>query len=119
MTVLQFLWDLLPALLFGFPGQRPGGLVLSLMLAVVAIALGFGLALVVGVLRTARWGIARWGAAAYVEVFRGLPLLLLLLLIHQFIGGRRFGLDFRPLTSALIALTLYTRPIRRRLYGPA
>ncbi|MFQ5343703.1 MAG: ABC transporter permease subunit [Anaerolineae bacterium] len=108
LTTLEFLWRLLPTLLFGFPGQRPGGLVLSVILAALAIGLGFAVALVVGAVRVARWAAARRLAAAYVEVFRGLPLLLLLFLIHQFIGGRRFGLDFSPLTSALISLTLYT-----------
>jgi His/Glu/Gln/Arg/opine family amino acid ABC transporter permease subunit len=98
----------LPALLFGFPGQRPGGLVLSLLLAAAAIGLGFAAALVVGAGRVVHWWVARQLATAYVEIFRGLPLLLLLLLIHQFVGGRRFGFDFSPLTSSLIALTLYT-----------
>ncbi len=108
MTALEFLWRLLPTLLVGFPGQRPGGLVLSVVLAAIAIALGFVVALIIGAMRVAGWRATRWLAAAYVEAFRGLPLLLLLFLIHQFIGGQRFGLDFSPLTSALIALTLYT-----------
>ncbi|MFQ5855001.1 MAG: ABC transporter permease subunit [Anaerolineae bacterium] len=108
MSALDFIRNLLPDLLFGFPGQRPGGLALSVLLATVALGLGFAVALVVGMGRVAPWRAARRVAAAYVEVFRGLPLLLLLLLIHQFVGGRRFGLDFSPLTSALIALTLYT-----------
>ncbi|MBS1251201.1 MAG: putative glutamine ABC transporter permease protein GlnP [Anaerolineales bacterium] len=107
-SVLEFLWKWLPTLLFGFPGDRPGGLTLSVLIAGVAIALGFGLALAVGAGRVAPWRGVRRLAGVYVEIFRGLPLLLLLLLVHQFIGGRRFGLDFSPLTSTLIALTLYT-----------
>jgi His/Glu/Gln/Arg/opine family amino acid ABC transporter permease subunit len=108
MPTIDFLWGLLPDLLFGFAGQRPGGLSLSILLAMAALGLGFAVALVVGVGRVAPWRAGRWAAAAYVAVFRGLPLLLLLFLIHQFVGGRRFGLDFSPFTSALIALTLYT-----------
>jgi polar amino acid transport system permease protein len=108
MSAFDFILSQLPNLLFGFPGQRPGGLTLSVLSAAAAIGLGFAAALVVGSGRAARQGWARWAAAAYVEVFRGLPLLLLLLIVHQFVGGRRFGLDFSPLTSALIALTLYT-----------
>jgi ABC-type amino acid transport system permease subunit len=45
---------------------------------------------------------------AYVEVFRGLPLILLLVLVHQVVGSPRFGLNFSPRTSALISLTLYS-----------
>ena len=50
----------------------------------------------------------RWLCLGYIEVFRGLPLILLLFLIHQGLGGRRFGLDLTPHQSALIALILYT-----------
>jgi len=109
LTSFDFIQSILPNLLFGFPGQRPGGLVLSLVLSALAIGCGFLLALVVGAGRASlSSAVARQAAAVYVGVFRGLPLVLLLLLIHQVIGGRRFGLDFSPLTSTLIALTLYT-----------
>ena len=45
----------------------------------------------------------------YVLVFRGLPLLLLVLLAHQLLSsGRPWGITTTPLRSALIALTLYS-----------
>ncbi|MBI3241198.1 MAG: ABC transporter permease subunit [Chloroflexi bacterium] len=108
MTAFDFILSILPNLLFGFPGQRPGGLVLSLLISALAIGSGFLLALFVGAGRASSVAPARRLTALYVEVLRGLPLVLLLLLIHQVIGGRRFGLDFSPLTSTLAALTLYT-----------
>jgi His/Glu/Gln/Arg/opine family amino acid ABC transporter permease subunit len=108
MPTLDFLISILPNLLFGFPGQRPGGLLLSVLISVVAIGMGFVVALGVGTARTSGSMWMRQAARVYVNVFRGLPLLLLLLLIHQFVGGARFGLDFSPMTSTLIALTLYT-----------
>ena len=49
---LAFLIEKLPVLLFGFPGQRPGGLLLSLILAVLAAAVGFCLAVPVSSGRT-------------------------------------------------------------------
>jgi His/Glu/Gln/Arg/opine family amino acid ABC transporter permease subunit len=107
-STFYFLLSILPNLLFGFPGQRPGGLVLSILISVAAIGAGFVVALCVGTARTSGWGLMQQAARVYVNVFRGLPLLLLLLLIHQFVGGARFGLDFSPMTSTLIALTLYT-----------
>lgn len=103
-----FLWGKLPSLLIGFPGQRPGGLLLSMLLAAAAILLGFFVAVLVSRAGTARWLGLRWLSIAYVEVFRGLPLILLLVLVHQGIGGQRFGLNWSPRTSALVALTLYT-----------
>lgn len=105
---LLFLWEKLPSLLIGFPGQRPGGLLLSILLAAAAILLGFGLAILVSRAGSARWAALRWLSLGYVEVFRGVPLILLLVLVHQGIGGQRFGLNWSPRTSALVTLTLYT-----------
>lgn len=45
---LSFIIEIFPRLLFGFPGQGPGGLLLSILIAVMAITLGFGIALVLG-----------------------------------------------------------------------
>jgi len=105
---LLFLWQNLPNLLIGFPQNRPGGLLLSIWLAVVSLVLGFLIAVGVGSGRANPNKLLRWLCAGYIELFRGLPLILLLFLIHQGIGGRRFGLDLSPYQSALIALTLYT-----------
>jgi general L-amino acid transport system permease protein len=105
---LDFLIRNLPNLLFGFPGQRPGGLTLSLLLAVLAIALGFLLAMVVAVGRASPVRPFRWLARGYVEIFRGIPLILLLLLVYQIIGGSRFGLNLSPRISAVVTLALYS-----------
>lgn len=108
MSILHFLWRVFPSLLFGFPGQRPGGLMMTLLLTMVSVLLGFGVAVLIGNIRSSSNQLLRTAAAVYINVFRGLPLLLLMLLIYQFIGGRRFGLDISPVMSGLIALTLYT-----------
>jgi His/Glu/Gln/Arg/opine family amino acid ABC transporter permease subunit len=96
-------------LLIGFPGYRPGGLMMSIILAMVAIGLGFGIAVLIGTGYESRKRPLRWVCHLYVQIFRGLPLILLLLLVHQLLGyGRRAGLALTPLTSALVALTLYS-----------
>lgn len=105
---LDFLIRNLPNLLFGFPGQRPGGLSLSLFLAVLAIGIGFIIAMVAAVGRESGWWLVRWLARGYVEVFRGIPLILLLLLIYQVIGGQRFGLNLSPRIAAVVTLALYS-----------
>lgn len=105
---LIFLISNLPHLLIGFPGHRPGGLLLSIGLAVVAIGLGFLIALPIGSSSDSALWPVRWLCRLYVELFRGLPLILLLLLIHQVVGSRRFGVDLSPRASAVIALTLYS-----------
>ena len=105
---IDFLISNLTNLLIGFPGQRPGGLLLSILLALFGIGVGFMIGLIVGSGRGSRFSLIRGASRAFIEVFRGLPLILLLVLIHQVIGGRRFGLDISPRTAALISLALYS-----------
>ena len=105
---IDFLISNLTNLLIGFPGQRPGGLLLSILLALIGIGAGFMIGLIVGSGRGSRFSLIRGASRAFIEVFRGLPLILLLVLIHQVIGGRRFGLDISPRTAALISLALYS-----------
>lgn len=106
---IAFLSDNLPNLLIGFPGQRPGGLLMSVILAIVAVNLGLLIAVAIGQGYGSQRRPLRWLCHLYVQVFRGLPLILLLLLVHQLLGyARRRGLNLTAQTSALIALTLYS-----------
>jgi general L-amino acid transport system permease protein len=105
---LNFLLDILPNLLIGFPGHRPGGMLMSLILAFTANGLGFIIAALIGSGYFAHLRVIRWASRLYVEIFRGLPLILLLLLIYLVVGSRRFGLDLSPRAAALIALALYS-----------
>ncbi len=105
---LAFLLANLPNLIFGFPGHRPGGLVLSIMLAVVAVGLGFIIANGMGAAAASQHRGLNRLARVYVELFRGLPLLLLLLLIFQMGVRLRLGDSWSPTMAALVALTLYS-----------
>ena len=105
----RFLLGSIPNLLFGFPGHRPGGLVMSLLLAAAAILLGLLLAMLVNTGLGSQRATLRRLSGAYVQVFRGLPLILLLLLVHQLLAPlRRGGLPLSVGASALLALTLYS-----------
>ncbi len=106
---LDFILKNIPNLLIGFPGHRPGGLLMTLFLAATAVLLGFVLAIVVGMIYESKRKPIRLLAHGYVQFFRGIPLILLLLLVHQVLGyGRQLGLERTVLTSALVALTLYS-----------
>ena len=107
MEQLDFIARSLSNLLFGYPTERPGGLVLSLLLGAMAVGVGFVLALPIGLARASgrRW--LHGPAALYIEVIRGLPLVLLLLMIHTLGSRALLGVNFTPVASALIALTLY------------
>ncbi len=106
---LEFLGDNLANLLFGFPGHRPGGLVMSVLLALVGVGAGLTLAVGLGSALDSRFRSVRMLAGGYVHVFRGIPLVLLILLVHQVAGnGRVPGLVTTPLGSAFVALALYS-----------
>lgn len=105
---LRFVWDQLPNLLWGFPNHRPGGLLLSILLTAAAVVVGMALAVPVGLAHHSRFMIVRMLARRYVWVIRGIPLIVLLILLHQILGaGRIPGITTSALGSALIVLTLY------------
>lgn len=104
----EFLLRQLPYLLFGYPGQRPGGLILSVLLAVLGVGLGLLVAIGLGSASQSRFRSLRWLTRLYIEIFRGLPLILLLLINYQVVGGGRFGLELSPWWAALISLTLFS-----------
>lgn len=108
METLQFLLRNLPNLLVGFPEQRPGGVLLSVLLALFSVGIGFAVAALVGSGRESRHIFIRRVCQWYVDLIRGLPFILLLILIHQVVGTRRFGLDLSASAAALIALVLYS-----------
>ena len=106
---IVFLLKNIPNLLLGFPGARPGGLLMSLLLAGVAISLGFLLAILMGIGYESRHRSVRLAIHGYIQIFRGIPLILLLLIMHQLLGyGRLVGLSRTPLLSALVSLILYS-----------
>jgi len=107
MGQIEFILRALPNLLLGYPTERPGGLLLSLILGVIAVGIGFALGVPLGVARTSRRRWLRGPAAATIGVIRGLPLVLLLILVHTLGSRAMLGVNFAPLMSSIIALTLY------------
>ena len=105
----DFVLRQLPNLLFGFPGNRPGGLAMSILLTAASLGLGLVFAIVVGFGHHSRFVLGRMLARIYVRVVRGIPLILLLVLVHQFTStGRILGLETSAVGSAFVALTLYS-----------
>lgn len=105
---LQFLIRQLPNLLWGFPGNRPGGLLLSVLLSGGAIAVGLVLATGLAFARHSPNSAIALLADRIVWVIRGIPLIVLLVLLFQFLGtGAVLGMEFSAFWSAAITLTLY------------
>ena len=84
-------------------------LLLGLVNTVKAAGLAMMLALVLGALlalmRLARTAAVRWLAAALIEFFRGVPLILLI--FFTFFGLRRYGVDIDAFRALVLALTIY------------
>ena len=81
---------------FGYLTQAAG---MTLALSLAGIALGFVFGTAVCVARAVRRAWLERLGGAYVSVFRGVPLLVLLLFIYYFLA--KFGLDVPALVAAV------------------
>jgi glutamate transport system permease protein len=85
------------------------GLVNTVKAAGVAMVLALALGGVLAIGRLARNRPVRWAAGAYVEFFRGFPLLMLLL--YCVFGLRAQGVDISTYRALVLALTLYNSAV--------
>lgn len=81
------------------------GLRVTVWLGFLVMFLGTALGFAVGLLRLRNRGTAYAGATAFVEVFRGTPLIMQLFFV--FFGLPALGIRFDPLAAAVIAMTLF------------
>jgi polar amino acid transport system permease protein len=82
----------------------PHAIVLTLWLSTLSILLSIAVGLAGALCRTSTSLILRWTGAAYVEVLRNIPLLVVIYLIY--FGLAQVGIRVTNFNSALIALTL-------------
>jgi len=115
---IDFLWHQLPNLLWGFPNRRPGGLLLSILLSAGAIVAGLVVASGLAFALHSRFGVIRLLASRLMWVIRGIPLIVLLVLLFQFLGtGALFGMQFSSFWSAAVTLTLYAAVYQADIVG--
>ena len=77
----------------------------TLGLSLLAFVGGGLVGLVIALLRVAPFAPARWLAAAYIQLFQAMPLLMLLFLV--FFGLALFGISQNAFLSVTVALTCY------------
>lgn len=82
----------------------------ALFAAVLALALGFAIALS----RLSRTWPMRWAARAYVELFRSIPLLLLIFAV--FFGLPASGINVSPFWALVAALTVYNSAVLAEIF---
>jgi polar amino acid transport system permease protein len=78
----------------------------TILLSLLAFALGGLLGGIIAVLRISRFAPVRLAAAGYIQLFQGTPLLMQLFL--TFFGLSLLGLEVSPWFAAALSLTLYT-----------
>lgn len=82
------------------------GLGYTVLISVVSFVAAMGLGSLLGLLREESRGLPAWLATSYIELLRGIPLILFLVFIHYGLMPALFGgSDF--LTSSLLAFILF------------
>jgi glutamate transport system permease protein len=89
-SVIKFLW---------------GGLSNTLRAAAAGMALALPLGSALALLRLSRTAPLRWMSAAFVEFFRGVPLILLIFFCYS--GLRAYDIDITPFLALVLALAIY------------
>ncbi|HEX7548408.1 MAG TPA: amino acid ABC transporter permease [Candidatus Methylomirabilis sp.] len=83
------------------------GALVTIGLCAMAFSCGLVVALVIGLIRASRrFPVLRWIGGAYVEIFRGTPLLMQIFIAY--FGLSILGLDLPPFAAVSIPLILYT-----------
>lgn len=91
-----------------------GGLVQTLKAAAVAMVLSMIIGAVLALGRLARRGVVRWPAVAYIEFFRAVPLLLLILFTA--FGLPKYGIHLSLLWYLVIALVAYNSAVLAEIF---
>ena len=105
-----FNWDVL---VVSFP-LLLSGLKITLMLGIVSVVAGLGLGLVIALIRLYAVRPARVVARIYIDLFRSIPLLVLLIVIYYALPF--VGLRLTPFMSAACALTLVSAAYTAEIY---
>lgn len=98
----------------GVPRFLLGGLANTIRLAAVSMGLALAAGLFLALGRLARSPVVRTMSAAWVELFRGIPVVLLIL--FSFLGLPRLGLDLSPFAAAALALTAYNSAVLGEIF---
>src|SRR5260370_37578920 len=85
-----------------------GGMIVTMQITLVGATVGIWLGMVLAVLRLSRSRILSWLAAAYVTVFRSIPLVMVLFWFHLILIPLAAGLLFPGQRLALSLLTALT-----------
>ncbi|MFM0077015.1 amino acid ABC transporter permease [Paraburkholderia sediminicola] len=104
IDIIRTYWQ---TLLVGQYPQGPlGGVALTILMAVVCIAVSLPLALVLALCRTSMYRLLRWPAFAVIQFVRGLPLIMFIFWAY-FLLPALIHLTVSGVTTLLCALVVY------------
>lgn len=98
-SVIEFLW---------------GGLANTLRAAGAAMALALLLGAFLALARLSQTAPVRWFAAAFVEFFRGVPLIVLIFFCYT--GLRAYDVDIAPFRALVLALAVYNGAVLGEIF---
>ena len=85
-----------------------GGLLLTLILAVVGIVVSFPLGVFLALCRQSRLPVIRWVSTAYIEIVRGVPLITILFMGNTLIPIFISGMNINQVLRMMIGLTFFS-----------
>ena len=89
-----------------FTQGRVGGLLLTLEIAAIAIVVATVLGAIVGLMRASANPVVRWPALVYIQIFRSVPLLILV--FWAYFVPPYLGIETSKTMSVTVALTFFT-----------
>lgn len=104
ITIIKDYWLLL--LIGQYPNGPLGGLVNTLILSALSIALAFPISILFALARLSKWRLLRWPVTALVYITRGVPLLMLVLWSY-FLVPLLTGADVPSFVTMLTTLVVY------------
>lgn len=90
------------------------GLLNTVKAAVLAAALSVGVGFLLALGRLARTAPLRWACRSYVELFRSIPLLIMI--FAAFLGLPEIGVDVSRYTALVVALTIYNSAVLAEIF---
>lgn len=102
--ILRDNWLLL--LIGQYPNGPMGGIVCTLVLSVLGIALAFPLSVLLALARLSPWRVLRWPTIGLVYVVRGVPLIMVILWVY-FLVPLLIGQNVSGFTTMLCTLVIY------------
>ena len=85
-----------------------GGLLLTLILAVVGIVVSFPLGVFLALCRQSRLPVIRWVSTTYIEIVRGVPLITILFMGNTLIPIFISGMNINQVLRMMIGLTFFS-----------